>query len=266
MKSSLKLAEFTPLLPAEMQEGLDTALKAAELQPELHRAVSIAELVPKEERTFVGYASTRSMDRDNEVILPGGMDLSQFRKAPVLLFGHKWSELPIGKDLLTECDGYGIKTRSQMSETTFAKEVWISVKDGSLSTSSIGFIPTEWVGRNDKEFGTLMDMARKWPEWNLKDEPKGFITKALLLEHSLVAVPANIDALVTCVKKFNLTELGKRLHVDKKEMSPPTPPPPPEPVKTYHCLVKTPEQLHLESELEIAAMVARELKFQRGQL
>jgi hypothetical protein len=46
---------------------------------------------------------------------------------------------------------------------------------------------------------------------------------------------------------------------------PPTPPPP-EPVKTYHRLVKTREQLELELSLEVAAAVARELKFRKGQL
>lgn len=262
MKSKVQLQEFLPHLSEQVQEEIAGALKSTEVKPELHRAVSVAELAPKDERTFVGYASTRGVDRDEEVILPGGMSLDQFRKAPVLLWGHAWSSPPIGKDVLIESDGYGLKTRSLMAETAFANELWILVKGGFQKTSSIGFIPLEWVGHSDKDYGTLMDTARKWPEWNLKDEPKSFITKAILLEHSLVAVPAQIDALITSIKQFNLPLLSKEL---KMAAVPPTPATPEAP-KVYHRLVKTREQLELELSLEVAAAVARELKFRKGQL
>jgi HK97 family phage prohead protease len=285
MKSRVALAEFLPHLPAQMQEGIDAALKQTEVQPELHRAVAVASLDEVEERTFSGYASARTVDRDNEVILPDGVDLDSFRKAPVLLWGHSWGQPPIGKDAAIASDGYGLRTRSLMAETALANDLWMLVKGGFLKTSSIGFIPLEYVQAGHKNYGGLMDAARKWPEWNSKAEPNVFITKALLLEHSLVSVPACAEALITAVKQLNLVELGKRLHAEEAppkmhqknpggeihdiditqyRTAPVIPAAPP--VKIYHRLVKTPEQVQVELDAEVRRLVNEELSRRMGRV
>jgi phage head maturation protease len=263
VKSTVKLQGLLPYLPEPLQEEIAKSLKTTECAPELHRHVETNALVPKGEKTFVGYASTRSIDRDLEIVMPSGMDISQFQKAPVLLWGHRWGEPPIGKDERIENDHYGLKTLSHLGDTELANEIWSLVKGDMLKTSSIGFIPTEWKTPADKGWGGLMDELGRWPEFDKNAELHAVITKSILLEHSLVSVPANIDALVT-----SISEKGLKLPLLSKELKilGVLTPPPPEPVKTYHRLVKTREQLELELSLEVAAAVARELKFRKGQL
>lgn len=264
MKSRIKLAEFTPHLPAQLQDGLDAVLKDTTCQPELHRSIVTAGLDEVDERTFCGYASTRSMDRDGEVVLPGGIDLSQFKKAPVLLWSHQWSTPPIGKDTAILDDGYGLRTRSLMAETPLANDIWALVKGGFLKTSSIGYIPLDFVLRDHKDYGSMMDAARKWPEWSAKSEPRAFITKAVLLEHSLTPVPSCIDALVTSVKQLKLETLAKTLNVPEP---PPAPPPAPAaPQRFEPRLVKTAEQLAIEYQHEVLQIVRDELQRRLGRV
>jgi hypothetical protein len=276
VKSNVKLTEFIPHLPAQLQEGLDVLLKQAEGQTELHRNVSCNDLNPigEEQRTFVGYASTRTVDRDGEVVMPQGMDLSQFLKAPVLLWGHKWSDPPIGGDLLIENDGFGLKTKSLLADTALASDIWTLVQKHFLRTSSIGYIPLAWVLRDHKDYGSLMDASRKWPEWQAKSEPSAFITKAVLLEHSLVSVPANIDALITSVKEFKLETLARTLSVSPPPtpVSIPTPTPtvnpplPPAPKTFTPRLLKTAEQVQQEYLDETIRLVKEEISRRLGRV
>lgn len=269
MKSNVKLAEFLPHLPAQLQEGLDALMKTGECPSELHRRVSFETLAAKGEHTFVGYASTRTLDRDLEVVMPGGMDLSQFRKAPVLLWGHKWSEPPIGKDHTIENDGFGLKTKSEMATTALAEDLWTLVKAEMLKTSSIGFIPLEVKSPGDKDWGSLMDSMKGWPEWDKDAEIRAVITKSILLEHSLVSVPANVDALVTSIsaKGLHLDTFLKEVGKNIGKINDIVVPPPEVPqVKLYHKLVKTPEQIRLELELEVQAAVTREMKILMGRI
>jgi phage head maturation protease len=291
MKSRVALAEFLPHLPAQMQEGIDAALKQTEVRAELHRTVVVASLDEVEERTFSGYASVRTVDRDNEVILPDGVNLDSFRTAPVLLWSHAWGQPPIGKDAAIASDGYGLRTRSLMAETALANDLWMLVKGGFLKTSSIGFIPLEYVTLDHKDYGGLMDMARRWPEWNSKAAPNAFITKALLLEHSLVSVPACAEALITAVKQFGLVELGKQLHsgeappkmhTDPKaaggaihdifaagaepKAEPKVEPKAFVPITFEPRLVKDVETLRIEWEAEMARLVAEEISRRMGRV
>jgi HK97 family phage prohead protease len=274
MKSKIKLSDFTPHLPAQLQEGLDVALKDTETVPELHRAVAFTELAPvADEKTFIGYASTRNVDRDNEVILPGGLDLSQFRKAPVVLWGHAWSMPPVGRDTAVESDGYGLKTRSLMADTALANDLWQLVKGGFLKTSSIGFIPLAYTLPEHKDYGQLMDTARKWPEWDRKAEPSAFVTKAILLEHSLVAVPSCVDALITSVKEFKLEALAKLLSTEPKPWPTVLPPAVSTAVDTHAVpktfeprLIKTAEQLQIELQAEVYRSVVAEIQRRMGRV
>jgi len=271
MKSKVTLSDFLPHLPGEMRDGLDEALKQAECPAELHRSVATASLDADGERIFTGYASTRSIDRDGEVVMPNGMDLTQFRKAPVLLWGHKWSEPPVGKDHLVESDGYGIKTVSELADTALALDLWKLVQGKMLNTSSIGYIPLEYQMSGMKGWGGLMDELKKWPEWDGKSEPLAFVTKAILLEHSLVSVPANIDALITSIKELNLVVLGKEFAARERTVVPGgatvvTKAATPEPKTFEPRLVKSAAQVSAELQIECARIVAEEIERRMGRV
>jgi len=275
MKSRIPLSDFLPHLPAQLQDGIDAAMKDAACPGELHRAVAVSELAEGGERTFVGYASTRSVDRDGEVLLPQGIELSQFRKAPVLLWGHKWSEPPVGRDTHIENDGFGIKTRSELADTALANDLWKLIKAKMLKTSSIGYIPLAYVTPQSKDWGGMMDTMKGWPEWDMKSEPQAVVTRAVLLEHSLVSVPANIDALIVSVKELGLSELAKTLKPERSACSggmihdifvAPVAPKAFVPITFPPRLVKTAEQVRLEWEAEMARLIADEISRRMGRV
>ena len=224
MKRKIKLNDqFLGSLPSEMQDGIEEALKDSEIDEHILKRNPTSEkftLSEDDERCAINYASTRKVDRDKEVVVPDGVILSQFRKSPILLWGHQWSETPIGSDKEIASDGFGLLAKSQFATTPKADEIFTLVKERHLRTSSIGFVPMAYVSNGSEKFGPLVDkLSKLWPDFTrqVADNVRGIIPKSLLLEHSLVGVPANIDALVLAVssKSLELTaDTLKELGVD----------------------------------------------------
>lgn len=124
-----------------------------------------------EDNKLVGaIASTPDPDRDGEIVDPMGMEMTQFKKNPVLLWGHDHFSLPIGKVTDIRATVEGIEFDAEFAEgNEFAQDVKNLFRQGILNAFSIGFIPLE--RRNEK------------------------ITRAELLEISAVNIPANPMAL-----------------------------------------------------------------------
>ncbi len=142
----------------------------------------------KKENEIIGIASTEAVDRDGEVILQKGWDLENFKRNPVLLVGHNYQEFPIGKatDIRIE-DGKLVFNAIFSKATEKAKEAYELVREGILNSFSVGFIPRDWDSKDSK-----------------------IITKAELLEISLVPVPANPEAIVLA-KEYKKNEIAKYL-------------------------------------------------------
>jgi HK97 family phage prohead protease len=90
--------------------------------------------------------STGSEDRHREMINPDGIDLKHYKKNPVVLYGHDYEALPIGKCLsIKKVDGK-IVARFQLAidEYPFAKTVYDLIVGGYLNDVSIGGIVVEW--------------------------------------------------------------------------------------------------------------------------
>lgn len=115
-------------------------------------------------------ASTEIIDRQGERILQSGWELENYLKNPVVLWAHKYSELPIGKALKVWVEDGKLKAKIQFANHKFANEIWELVKEKYLRAVSVGFRV-------------------------LEDEGKD-IKKAELYEISFVPVPANPEALV----------------------------------------------------------------------
>lgn len=128
----------------------------------------------KQEGEIVGIASTEAVDRDGEVIMQNGWDLTNFKANPVILASHNYYEFPIGKATDIQVNDGKLVFKMLFSQATEkAKEAYQLVQEGILKSFSVGFIPREY------------DQTRP-----------NTITKAELLEISLVTVPANPEALV----------------------------------------------------------------------
>jgi len=183
-------------LAAEIPDNADTLVQ--------RKAASIAaEELQEGERAAIRYVSTRDKDRDDEIMLPSGAVLDQFRLAPPVLWGHNYSEPPIGSDEWIRADDYGLKAKTVYATTPRAEEVWTLVKEGHLKTSSVGFVPLESLRAEDSKWKPLV--ARLGAKWGMDEAEFTSVsrihTKWLLLEHSDVSVPSNIHALTQAVAK-----------------------------------------------------------------
>ena len=123
--------------------------------------------------------STPSVDRDRDTIDQQGWDITEYRQCPVVLWGHIYGEPSIGKSVelhqapnrLSSIDEFATR-----DVYPFADTIYQLVKGGFLNAVSVGFAPRTYVINNER---------------NGVD-----FTSQLLLEHSVVSVPSNPEALV----------------------------------------------------------------------
>jgi phage head maturation protease len=136
--------------------------------------------------------TSKTVDRDSEVILPDGGDVEEFKSNPVFLWAHDMWSPAIGK-VLTDT----IKTTKQKMTADvqfdmndpFAELVFNKYKDGFLSAGSIRFRPTS-IGTEPVLPGQKGVTIEKWK----------------LLEFSAVPVPANPQALAQIQKSLEDVE------------------------------------------------------------
>lgn len=150
--------------------------------------------ITSKEDGFKFIASSEAVDRHGEVIKQDGWDLKNYLLNPVILWGHDYWKMPIGK-----------ATRIYVEDKKLIVEgVWASEKanpeaeqirnlylEGMINTVSVGFIAKEYEGN--------------------------VITKAELLEISLVTVPANQEALSVLKSKGFSDDIMKGFVVEIKE-------------------------------------------------
>jgi len=138
------------------------------------------------ELRIAGYASTDSMDRQSDRILASAWTrggLKNYENNPILLFNHDYDR-PIGRVIEISTDKRGLKIKGVISKS--AGEIYNLVKEGVLSTFSVGFLV------KDADYDKSAD---------------GLIVKdAELLEVSVVSVPANQDATFSLAKSFDSPE------------------------------------------------------------
>jgi len=130
-------------------------------------------------------ASKEVSDRDSDIVKIGGMDLTDFKKNPVILWAHAHHELPIGKAISVDKVGNELRMKIQFAkkeEYAFANTVYSLVKGGYLNAVSVGFMADRESIEYTKEAST--------------GKTQRIINKSSLYELSIVPVPCNQDALV----------------------------------------------------------------------
>jgi HK97 family phage prohead protease len=128
-------------------------------------------------------ASDESVDRYGDIIRAAGWQLENFRKNPVLLFGHNSREPAIGG-----VPAIGVEGTQLMADVEFdtnpdnvtANVVWGLLQQGYMRAVSVGFVPTG-------KINSLVDDHGNWTGYEF--------TSQELLELSVVPVPANPQAL-----------------------------------------------------------------------
>lgn len=129
-----------------------------------------------------GYASTfGSVDRVGDTIMKGAFDrsLSDGRRIK-FLYAHDPAQV-LGVPISLKTDDHGLFGRFKISRTRLGEDIHTLLKDGALDSFSIGFFIDDL--DFDPETGTRL------------------LKEIDLLEASVVAIPANPEALVTNVKQ-----------------------------------------------------------------
>jgi HK97 family phage prohead protease len=153
-------------------------------------------------RTATFVASDESVDRYGDIIRASGWDLSNFRRNPVLLWGHQSSQPPIGSVPDIRIEGTRLVADVEFrpeGESDLADDVCLGVKGGIISAVSVGFLPTAepkyiWAADDPNHEG--------WPTGY------EFVGQELL-ELSVVSVPANPQALALA-RSLALSEATQR--------------------------------------------------------
>jgi len=163
------------------------------------------------ERAAIRYINTADLDRDNEIVLPEGADIRDFQKSMTVLYAHDYRGLPIGRDLWIKLiEGKGWLAKTVYASHQKAEDIYNLVKDHFLNTSSIGFIPLAAVSPNEKGWDKVKGilMEKYGIREKLIDGARRIYTKWILLEHSDVPVPSNINALNIAVGKGFIKDEG----------------------------------------------------------
>jgi len=138
----------------------------------------------QEELIISGYASTVEKDRMGDVIKADAWKqagaLDNYLKNPVVLAYHDMNR-PIGRTIEHTADNKGLRITAKISKA--AGDIAQLIKDGILSTFSIGFIV------KDADYDQKTDI---------------FVIKEVeLLEVSVVTIPANAGATFSVAKNFS---------------------------------------------------------------
>jgi len=195
---------------------------------DMMKAASKFEGEPKIEsgsRIFPIIVSTRQLDRDQEIVMPRGLDLGEWKKTGVIIPGHDYSQMPIGKAVWVGVNDYGVKMHIEAAPTAEGEKLLALAKFMPL-TASIGMGPGEYLRAGTPEYDKATSkMLKEWTEFTVKTlaELRGIISKATLWEVSIVSVPANSNAVQTALAKAAISDDERA--IIRKTLDLPEPPP-----------------------------------------
>ena len=133
--------------------------------------------------------STEAVDRDNDTIKLAGWDLKAYLRNPVVLWGHRSYDPPVGRSVEIGTEGGALKAVVEFVPADMpivgemAEMVYRMVDKGFLSACSVGFRPLEYEKAKER------DDDDSWMT------PLDFL-KQELLEWSVCTIPSNPEAIV----------------------------------------------------------------------
>jgi len=165
------------------------------------------------EREFIAKITTNVRDRDAEIINPAGINFKTFLANPIILWAHNYMDMPIGKAVWIKKWSEGRMPLGHISKGRLAKdiqkvdEILSLMQQGILKTVSIGFMPIE------SHEPTKEDIeAYKKRGMDLRGVRR-IHDKIVMLEYSIVNVPANPEATIEAVSK-GILEISPEMQQD----------------------------------------------------
>jgi len=153
---------------------------------EMEKALLSCVIKKNNDNTYTFIGSDETIDRDGEVIKVDGWQLANYKKNPVVMYGHDHWSPPVGKSIRTYKEDGKLKFKVQFAKEgvyPLADVVRGLVDDDILKSVSVAYraiareYPTDENGKTKKE------------------KPRVITTKAELYELSIVNVGANPAAL-----------------------------------------------------------------------
>ena len=132
-----------------------------------------------EGRTIRFRITTDAVDRERDILSPGGWKLDSYLANPVILWAHSYQQPPIARALEIVSTEHGLSSLAEFPPKgtyAFADTIYDLLKGGFLNAASVGFAPIKHA-YNETRHG--VDYSEQE-----------------LLEFSVVPVPANPEALV----------------------------------------------------------------------
>lgn len=151
-----------------------------------------------------GMANAATVDRANELIEPKAWVTDDFKKNPIVLFNHghdpQFGYMPVGYALEAKATDEGLYTKIKLSNSNTEKirAVRDLVEEGILKTFSVGFEPLDGTKSSGGDHNV--------------------ITKAKLIEISIVPIPMNQDSTFSMLSKsynYVKTNFAKSWITDK---------------------------------------------------
>lgn len=153
-----------------------------------------------ERNIVVGRISTEKVvDRDGEILVAKGVDFTNYRKNPVVLWMHRRDAMPIGRNMWpikVADNGKSLIAKTQIFDGGIGAQIMDYLSEGFPLAISVGLIPKKI------EAPTPQDIRRN-PRWAGADR---IVWEWELAEYSFVTVPANPDATIGLVQKGLLSE------------------------------------------------------------
>lgn len=156
------------------------------------------------ERADISVITTADIiDRDSEIVVASGADLSHFQNNPVVTFGHDYSKPPVGRAMWVKFEPTRATATTIKAKTEYAPEgvyeladtTWQLVKHGFLKGKSVGILVEDISPPTQKEIDVSQGLWAK---------AERVIRKWSLFEYAVATVPANANALVEAVAKGEL--------------------------------------------------------------
>lgn len=174
--------------------------------------VTPSDPVAEQGRVVRFVASDETPDRVGDVIEVAGWNLTNYKRNPVVLWGHDSNDRPpIGRAVNVH-RGVGPSGKPALlasiefapkEANPFAETVYQLTKGGYLNAVSVGFMP-----RATKELTPEERQSLGMPNYGM------FYSQADLLEISVVSVPANPSALITGAKSLVSSGVLQQREVD----------------------------------------------------
>jgi hypothetical protein len=151
-------------------------------------------------RILTHYISTETVNRYGYILKNEGIDDTNYRKNPVVLYEHYLgglfsmpppSEIVIGINLKLSHDLYGIIAETKFADTELGTDIMNFYKDKLLNAWSVRW---KGIGENYIEYVNDVPVVQNWE----------------LLEYSAVVIPGNPDA-VTQMLKYSKDEGLKKI-------------------------------------------------------